>query len=159
MENIELTQKDLLTDEQNPFFEYNKASPAQRFLNFLIDNVVIRIALAYVTGLAVGYVLMAFLPEFAYTLSNNKARLYLISVVIVFIDYVLYYTLSEGLFKGRTIGKLITGSKAINENGRELSFKQAFLRSVCRLIPFEPLSGLGTPWHDTITSTIVIKTR
>ena len=60
MENVELMQPDLLTDEENPFFEYNKASQGQRFLNFLIDNVAIRIALAYVTGLAAGYVLMSF---------------------------------------------------------------------------------------------------
>ena len=159
MENVELMQPDLLTDEENPFFEYNKASQGQRFLNFLIDNVVIRIALAYVTGLAAGYVLMSFFPEFAYSLSNNKTRLYLVSVLIVFIDYLLYYTLLEGLFKGRTIGKLTTGTKAINENGKELSLRQAFLRSACRLIPFEPLSGLGTPWHDSVTNTIVIKTR
>jgi len=69
--------------------------------------------LAYVTGLAVGYMLMAFFPDLVYSLSNNKTLLYLVSVLIVFIDYLLYYTLSEGLFKGITIGKLITGTKAI----------------------------------------------
>jgi uncharacterized RDD family membrane protein YckC len=159
MENTELMQPDLLVDDDNPFFEYNKASQGQRFFNFLIDNVVIRIALAYVTGLAVGYMLMAFFPDLVYSLSNNKTLLYLVSVLIVFIDYLLYYSLSEGLFKGITIGKLITGTKAINEDGKELSLKQAFLRSACRLIPFEPLSGLGTPWHDSVTNTIVIKTR
>ena len=159
MENTELMQPDLLVDDDNPFFEYNKASQGQRFFNFLIDNVVIRVALAYVTGLAVGYMLMAFFPDLVYSLSNNKTLLYLVSVLIVFIDYLLYYTLSEGLFKGITIGKLITGTKAINEDGKELSLKQAFLRSACRLIPFEPLSGLGIPWHDSVTNTIVIKTR
>lgn len=159
MENTALLQEDLLTEEENPFFEYDKASQGQRFLNFLIDNIVIRIALTYVTGLSVGYILGALLPEFAYSLSYNKTRLYLISVTIVLIDYLFYYSLFEGLFKGRTIGKLITGTKAINENGSELTFKNACLRTVCRFIPFEALSALGTPWHDSITNTIVIKSR
>jgi uncharacterized RDD family membrane protein YckC len=159
MENVTLMPHDLLTDEENPFFEYNKASQGQRFLNFLIDNVIIRIALGYVTGLAAGYLLMQLFPEFAYSLSYNKGRLYLISILIVLTDYLLYYTLFEGLFKGRTIGKLITGTRAITENGTELTFKEAFLRSSCRLIPCEAFSGLGTPWHDSVTNTIVIKTR
>lgn len=157
MENITVKQVDLLTEDENPFFEYDQASQGQRFLNFLIDNVVIRIALVYITGIAVGYVLMALSPEFAYSLSGNKTRLYLISVLIVLIDYIFYYTLFEGLFKGKTIGKYITGTKAINENGMELTFKDAFLRSACRLIPLEAFSGLGTPWHDSVTNTIVIK--
>ena len=159
MENTALMQPDLLAEEENPFFEYNKASQAQRFVNFLIDNIVIRIALVYVTGIAVGYMLAAFSPEFAYSLSYNKTRLYLITVLIILIDYLLYYTLFEGLCKGRTIGKFITGTKAITENGSELTFKDAFLRSSCRLIPCEVLSGFGTAWHDSITNTMVIKTR
>jgi uncharacterized RDD family membrane protein YckC len=159
MENTVVAQNDLLIDEENPFFEYNKASQGQRFLNFLIDNVVIRIALAYVTGIAVGYLLTLLSPDFYYSLSYNKGRLYLISVFIVLIDYILYYSLFEGIFKGRTVGKFITGTKAVNENGMELTFKNAFLRSACRLIPFEAFSGLGTPWHDSITNTIVIKVR
>ncbi len=159
MEDTTLTQGDLLTIDENPFFEYTKASHGQRFLNFLIDNVVIRIALVYITGVAVGYLLMALWPEFAYSLYSNKARLYLISVLIILIDYIFYYTLFEGIFKGRTIGKWITGTKAMNENGTELTFKEAFLRSACRLIPCEAISGLGTPWHDSITNTIVIKSR
>ena len=159
MENTAVAQNDLLIDEENPFFEYNKATQGQRFLNFLIDNVVIRIALAYVTGVAVGYLLTLLSPEFYYSLSYNKSRLYLISVFIVLIDYILYYSLFEGIFKGRTVGKFITGTKAINENGMELTFKNAFLRSACRLIPCEAFSGFGTPWHDSITNTMVIKAR
>jgi uncharacterized RDD family membrane protein YckC len=159
MENTAVAQNDLLIDEENPFFEYYNATKGQRFLNFLIDNVVIRIALAYVTGVAVGYLLTLLSPEFYYSLSYNKSRLYLISVLIVLIDYILYYSLFEGIFKGRTVGKFITGTKAVNENGMELTFKNAFLRSACRLIPCEAFSGLGTPWHDSITNTIVIKVR
>ncbi len=152
--------QDLLTEEY-PFFEYNKAAHGQRFLNFIIDNIIIRIALAYATGLAVGYILALLSPEFAYSLSgtDGKARLLIVSYIVVVLNYLLYYTLSEALFKGKTIGKLITGTKAVRENGEELSLKDAFLRSACRLIPFEPLSGFGILWHDSFTNTLVIKSR
>jgi uncharacterized RDD family membrane protein YckC len=67
--------------------------------------------------------------------------------------------LLEGIFKGTTLGKWITGTKAVTEAGKDISFKDAFLRSACRLIPFEVFSGFGTPWHDSFTKTIVIKIR
>jgi hypothetical protein len=48
-----------------PFLNIIRHRENHGFLNFLIDNVVIKIALAYITGLVVGYMLMAFFPEFA----------------------------------------------------------------------------------------------
>jgi hypothetical protein len=59
------------------------------------------------------------------------------------------------------LGKLITGTRAIREDGVELNFKDAFLRSLSRLVPFEPFSiwsGNGI-WHDSWTKTMVIKSR
>lgn len=152
-------QEDLLAEENNPFFEYNKASQGQRFLNFLIDNVIIRIALTYVTGLGLGYFLAFMTPGFAATLSENSTSLYLISLMVVLLDYLFYYTLFESIFKGKTLGKLITGTKAVSLDGEDLSFKKAFLRSACRMIPLEAFSGFGTPWHDSFTDTMVIKSR
>ena len=152
-------QEDLLAEEYNFFFEYDKASQGQRFLNFLIDNVIIRIALTYITGLALGYLLAFTVPEFAASLSYNRVSLYVISFAVVLMDYLFYYTLSESVFKGKTLGKLITGTKAVKVDGAELSFKDAFLRSACRMIPLEAFSGFGTPWHDSITETMVIKAR
>ena len=161
MENIELTQKDLLTDEANPIFEYEYGTQGQRALNFIIDNVIIRLALAYITGLAVGYLIAIISPDFAYSLSgdDNKINLFIVSYIIVILNYLVYYTLCEALFKGKTLGKLITGTKALKENNEELSLKDAFLRSACRLIPFEPFSGFGVPWHDSITHTKVVKSK
>jgi uncharacterized RDD family membrane protein YckC len=60
--------------------------------------------------------------------------------------------------KGRTLGKLITGTAAVKDDGTALTFKDVLLRSVCRLIPFEPISILfGGFWHDTLAHTMVIK--
>jgi uncharacterized RDD family membrane protein YckC len=49
----------------------------------------------------------------------------------------------ELAFKGRTIGKLITGTKAVNEDGTEMSPKTIVIRSLIRMIPFELFSALG----------------
>ncbi len=42
----------------------------------------------------------------------------------------------------------------------KIDWKDALLRSLCRLIPFEAFSYFGgNLWHDKLTKTIVIKKR
>ncbi len=161
MENQEVVQQDLLSDDLSPFFEYTKATQGQRFLNFLIDNVFIRLALNYTTGIVIGKILWVVAPNFMFYLArdSNTSGLLIFSFIIVIVSYLIYYTLCEKIFKGMTLGKLITRTRAVKYNGEELSFRDAFLRSACRLIPFEVLSGFGEPWHDSITNTMVIQTR
>ncbi len=72
-----------------------------------------------------------------------------------------FYYVPQEAFSGRTLGKMITGTKAVNEDGTKLTFGRALGRTLCRLIPFEPFSflgGKGGPrgWHDTIPKTKVI---
>jgi uncharacterized RDD family membrane protein YckC len=88
--------------------------------------------------------------------SLRTAELYLFGFFII----ILYYTLSESLFKV-TFGKLITGTRVVNEEGTTPSFGQALGRTLCRFIPFEPWSFLFNDrgWHDSISGTYVIKER
>ena len=91
--------------------------------------------------------------------SLNPTLLLLAYVVTIF-NYIIYYTLCEKLFRGQTIGKLITGTRAIRTDGSDLTLRNAFLRTLSRLVPFEPFSTFGgRPWHDTWTDTMVVKTR
>ncbi len=161
MENSDLVPQDVITNDLYPFFEYENASQTQRLFNFIIDNIIIRLTLSYVMGYLVGKTLVAIAPEFTLKLVNDygKAGVYGLAYLVVILNYLVYYTLSEKLFKGQTIGKLITGSRAVKQDGEELTIKDAFLRSACRLIPLEVVSAFGRPWHDTITDTMVIKTR
>jgi uncharacterized RDD family membrane protein YckC len=69
----------------------------------------------------------------------------------------VYYSLCEKLFRGQTLGKLITATCALRTDGEELTFKDALLRSLCRLVPLEVFSGFGVPWHDAWTNTMVVK--
>lgn len=139
--------QDLLADV-NVEFEY--ASTGQRFLNFLIDYLFVIFGLGFLLGIVLGLLGRADLYE-----SGSKAFWYFVFISL----YVGYYTLCELVFKGRTLGKLLTGTRAVRTNNEALTFKDAFLRSVSRLVPFEVFSGFGNPWHDSWTDTMVIKAR
>lgn len=151
-----------LADELN-IHNYVDASLGQRFLNYLIDNLLMTYGLGYVTGYIVANMLLSLAPDFAYELFGNEdnyGNLILINYMFSIFNYLIYYTFCEKVFKGYTLGKLITGTRAIREDGGELTLKNAFLRSLSRLVPFEALSAFGNrPWHDSWTDTRVIKSR
>jgi uncharacterized RDD family membrane protein YckC len=143
--------QDLLGDI-NVEFEY--ASTGQRFLNWLIDYVLIIIAFIFILTLLSGLTGGADTYE-----EGNSSALDFESYVIMLAIFVGYYTLCESLFKGRTLGKLITGTRAVRSNNEPLRLKDAFLRSLTRIVPFEVFSGFGRPWHDSWTDTMVVKIR
>lgn len=71
-----------------------------------------------------------------------------------------YYTLLEALC-GRTLGKLVMGTKVVRKDYSRPGFWQILGRSLCRLIPFETLSILGGErmWHDRLSGTMVVDVR
>jgi len=136
---------------------YELASKGQRFANYMID-VIVYYSLSFFMGIMLGAVLLS---------SNNEDFLYEESVELSILEYLIgilafliYYTLTEYFFQGKTLGKLITKTRAVNDDNGNMSFTTILLRSLSRLVPFEPFSFLGTlplGWHDTWTSTKVIK--
>lgn len=157
--NVPELQPDLFEQE---IYQYEYASTGQRFLNWLVDNLLMRFGFSWLTGTVVGYFLSSFFPNFYLNMVYSRGfEFYLTIYMIAIFNYVIYYTFCEKIFNGYTLGKLISGTRAIREDGGELTFKNAFLRSVSRLVPFEALSiwfGYGL-WHDAWTKTMVIKTR
>ena len=151
------TQTDLF--EEGEFIEYTEASKGQRFLNYLVDYFIMYFVVAYGTSYILMQILLAASPTAAYNLFNGNEVF--ASYIIALFNHLLYYTCCENFFRGHTLGKLVTGTRVIREDGEELTFKDAFLRSLSRLVPFEALSiwfGNGM-WHDVWTKTKVIKTR
>lgn len=74
---------------------------------------------------------------------------------------IFYYLVFESLF-GRTMGKIITGSIVVDENGLKPSFGVVCTRTLCRLIPFDALSFLsksGRIWHDSFSKTYVVEKK
>ena len=139
------------------------ASVGQRFLNYLIDALLMQYSLAFATTWLLVKFLLMVSPETAYQLfgdGRDTTDVLVASYLIAIVNYIFYYTLCEKMFRGYTLGKLITGTRAIKENGDELTLKDAFLRSFSRLVPLEAFSAFGGhPWHDRWTETMVIKSR
>ncbi len=145
-------QNDLLYDLY-PENILEEASLGKRFANYLIDVVGYYIFMLFV-GLFLGIMQMTETLAIIDEWSNSLLANYLLTAVL----YTSYMTLSEGLTKGRSLGKLITGTRAVYEDGTAINFGTAFMRSLCRVVPFEVLSAFGTrPWHDSWTKTYVVK--
>ncbi|MEP7238971.1 MAG: RDD family protein [Ferruginibacter sp.] len=156
-------QEDLLSGDAYIDNHFVYASQGQRFLNWLIDNILMRFGLAYLTGMGIGFILSIAAPDFLSNIANSDSPfgpLFFLGIMIGYLDYIIYYTLCEKLFKGYTLGKVITGTRAIRQDGGELTFRNAILRSLSRCVPFEVFSGFSTlTWHDDWTDTMVIKAR
>jgi uncharacterized RDD family membrane protein YckC len=134
------------------------ASNNKRFLNYVIDHVAFMIIL-----MLIGFILGVMIA-----LSQSPAiSLWIASLgnwgwnLILLIISLIYYSVFEGIF-GTTLGKLITGTVVVTENGVKPNFAVVVKRSLCRLIPFNAVSfffnpGLG--WHDSISDTYVVKKK
>ncbi|MFT4092653.1 MAG: RDD family protein [Niabella sp.] len=126
------------------------ATTGQRLANYIIDVIIF-----YVLCFVLGFIIASIIPSlFGYGGSTTFAS-YLIAIVVI----VSYYTLLEGS-TGKSVGKIVTGTKVITENGDKTTYKDAFIRSVSRLVPFEPLSiffGNSGMWHDRWSHTRVVK--
>lgn len=160
-EELNVVKEDLITPEVI-YPEYQYAETWQRFVNWLIDNLLMRFGLSIITGMMLGLILGLAAPQVLEDLASDMSggTALLFAYIIAIFNYTIYYTLCEKLFKGYTLGKLITGTRAIRQDGDELTFKDAFLRSLIRLIPFEVFSGFSTlTWHDDWTNKMVIKSR
>ncbi len=154
-------QADLFHD----YVEHKRASTGQRFVNFIVDNLFMSFGLSQFTERLAGFIIGQFFPDFGLRqvtsegFERDMTDIFLLSYAVGIFNYLFYYTICEKAFKGYTLGKLISGTRAIREDGNELSFKDALLRSLCRLVPFEVFSGFATPWHDSWTNTTVIQAR
>lgn len=62
---------------------------------------------------------------------------------------------------GRTVGKLLTGTKVVDEHGNPPSWRKVAGRTLLRLVPLEWISFLsGRPgFHDWESGTLVVQTR
>lgn len=131
------------------------AGKGKRFANFLLDWVFYLI-FSFIFGLLLGIVLVLVSPESA---SNFEADNFLLDFSVGLVAAMIYFTTLETL-TGRTIAKFITKTRVVRENGEKPGFGTIFIRSLCRFIPFEPLSFLfsdSSGWHDRFSKTIVIE--
>ena len=135
------------------------ASQNRRFVNFLIDNVIVRI-LAFMGGLAVGASMAA--ASGGQIPPSELWKVEAVGMLVGLVIVLLYYVLMEAVF-GVTIGKLVTGTKVLSSDGNSPGIGQIVGRSFARMIPFEPFSFVfgdkTTGWHDSLSGTRVVMNR
>ncbi|WP_395739407.1 RDD family protein [Prosthecobacter sp.] len=152
-------QSNVAAYDQSIPTEAPSAGQGKRFLNFLIDRFAVMVmffVLAVVLGVLEGLGML----HGGVALFENISTLE--DILLTAVGSLVYYTFFEGLF-GRSLGKLITGTKVVTVSGEPLTFGSAFMRSLSRIVPFEPFSFLGdngqSGWHDSWTGTRVVDLR
>lgn len=137
--------------------ERNKASLGLRFVNYIIDIIcyyllifIIIFVMSFFARIYESDLIIGFLVDFI----NGRFIFYIFSYLMLF----LYYYSSELFLNGRTIGKYVTGTKAVTILGGKLSNSVLLKRTFSRLVPFDGLSFFGTNgWHDSWSDTRVVK--
>ena len=130
------------------------ATKGKRFLNALIDGLFFML-IATGIGFAIGASGKVTAEEIDSASSGLTVNL------ISYLVWVAYYILMEHSM-GVSVGKLVTGTRVVAQDGGKPSLGQIVGRSFARLIPFEAFSFLGSGpggWHDTLSKTRVVLKR
>ncbi|WP_348813228.1 RDD family protein [Flavobacterium maritimum] len=130
------------------------ATQGQRFLNYVID-LIVQYLIIFVLGFI--FTILSLLTGYTGIMDWIGSMGDLEGYVVFFFVVILYYTLFESLCS-RTIGKYITKTIVVNEDGSKPDSQIILKRTLCRLIPFDGLSflGSGRGWHDSISDTYVV---
>jgi len=134
------------------------AGKGKRFANYIIDLIIF-----YLLAFAFSFLIVIVLEitggdvdNYINALDNANP---LLDRLISLLLYGVYMMTIEFLFKGRSIGKFITKTQVVLKDGSKPTINETVLRNLCRLIPFDQLSFLGTEgkgWHDSLSKTYVV---
>lgn len=137
------------------------ASKSKRFVNYLVDRILFNLVF-YAIGVII--VLIGELlgsDEMLHFLEGLDDISRIADYLITYSFYTIFYFTLESLSQ-KTIGKLITNTKVVLENGEKPSPETIIIRSLSRMIPFDAFSFLGAiprGWHDTISKTYVVDSK
>lgn len=131
------------------------ASKGQRLLNFVIDLFII-----YVIEISIGttIILIGDLTK-SDTASNWVSSLSVVESLFFGLVILFFYYSTTEMYFFRTFGKYFTKTMVVKHDGSRPNMKSIMIRTLSRLIPFEPFSFLNTErgWHDTLSVTYVVK--
>ncbi|WP_298867813.1 RDD family protein [uncultured Gimesia sp.] len=147
----------LIETPENVILTYQLAGPAKRYLAYMID-LAIRMALTLGMWIVV--------PILGIVLPGTAMGILL---VLMFLNTWGYYTISEGFFKGQSIGKHICGIRVIRDGGYPITFWPALLRNLVRSADAIIFYGVGFTsmlltrrfqrLGDLVAGTVVIQER
>ncbi|MDR2122249.1 MAG: RDD family protein [Flavobacteriaceae bacterium] len=135
--------------------ENNLAPKGLRLANYIIDLIAFYIFM---------FIFMATLGFFLGITGNESLvpifeDVLLVRLLIV-VFYVVFMLTTEAAFGGKSIGKIITGTKVVTEYGEKPTIRNFAIRNLYRLVPFDMLSFLDkVGWHDKWSNTRVVKTK
>src|ERR1700722_7235911 len=145
-------QENLLDDAPITFVQ---ARFGKQFVNYILDLIVFYIAWKVFFRLIGLRIAMSMIGE-----DDGKPTIYLKVLLIAVIFETSLMSAIEFLGRGRSIGKMFTRTRAVNDDGSPISFKTALIPRLSPMVPFEAFSALGSPsapWHDRWTNTRVIE--
>lgn len=141
-------------------FQYQVAGVATRFLAQLIDSVIL---LALLVATFIGAIS-------AGALSRSDQVFFILVIVLSFVLLFGYFWAQEALWSGQTVGKRALRLRVVGDAGEPITFTQAAIRNLIRLIDFLPayygiglitlfVNGRGKRLGDMAAGTLVVRDR
>jgi uncharacterized RDD family membrane protein YckC len=138
-------------------FEYQVAGIGTRAIAQILDLLIVFGILIAVSFFALGFEIV-----------QADAIASLILIIGSFVVIFGYFWLSEALWSGQTIGKKVFRLRAVGDRGEPLTFAQAAIRNIVRIVDFLPYgygvgmialfaNGKGKRLGDLAAGTIVVK--
>lgn len=133
------------------------ASKEKRFINMIID-LIGYYALSFILGIMLGILALMGIEEPLDAFGEMGILGNLVFTIVLNTTYFMAFEVPTQ----RTLGKYITKTMVVLEDGSKPGAETILVRSLCRLIPFEAFSflgELGRGWHDSISDTYVVDIR
>jgi uncharacterized RDD family membrane protein YckC len=139
-------------------FDFQIAGLGTRAIAQIIDLLIV----------ALVEVAVVFFGVAAGTVTNSGTVMALVLIVFSFLNVFGYFWVSESLWSGQTVGKKAFRLRAVGDRGEPLTFMQAGLRNIVRIVDFLPYgygvgmivlfaNGKGKRLGDIAAGTIVVK--
>lgn len=139
-------------------FQYPVAGPGSRFLAQLIDQVILTVLLtgAFLIILLLGAAI------------NDRELTILLLVLVSFLIIFCYFLITEAMFAGQTPGKRALRLRVVGDQGQPITFSQALIRNLVRIVDFLPvyygvglvtlfINGRGKRLGDLAAGTLVVR--
>lgn len=146
------------------------ATPERVSFDFQIAGLGTRAIAQIIDLLFVGVIEVAvlFFGFAAGTVTNSSTVAGLVIIVFSFVNVFGYFWVSEALWSGQTLGKKAFRLRAVGDRGEPLTFMQAGIRNVLRIVDFLPYgygvgmivlfaNGKGKRLGDLAAGTLVVK--
>ena len=151
---IESVKQDIEEKEtKDKEFESSIVSSGTRLIHTIVDSICLFILIFFLS-----FILGLFSFIFGDFLNINDLTISLLEFTTILLAFFLYFVYMEFKFQ-KTVGKYITKTKVIMNDGRKPDLNEIFIRTACRLIPLDNISFIFTKngFHDRLSNTTVIK--